>query len=217
METFEPDDDILDLLYRDEEVLDDLPPDPSIDDIDIALDRLMRRRSKAAAYIERFDRTFRLELGRLNARRLEVLGSTLKAVEDQTRQIEHLAAQRFELSGAAGVKLPNGTLSSRPVLPELSVDEQVMYDWLDAAGLVTPELAVLRPKVFIGALRELLDRLAVQFVVNSEDADVQVDTTLPGETGKAIITSIDDDGVTITADIPGLTWTREKARSWKIK
>ena len=128
------------------------PPLPSVDRVNA----MMGRWHRLDAQIAEYDRLHEKEIERLTLRREKAVGTIQRRVDRIRRAVEQYAVASWLSFGNTSVRLPNGDIESRPVVPNIEKDDQVVGEWM----VMIPELDAaweLRRWVDMKKLRAWLD------------------------------------------------------------
>lgn len=120
------------------------------------LNGLMGRLYRLEREVADYDRLHDAEIERLGANRRKHLGDHLKRIGRLRSGIERFAVQAYLDFGEISMKLPNGEISSRPVLAALERDDVKVFDQ-DWSPLLPPGTIEERPVVELKKLRAWID------------------------------------------------------------
>lgn len=157
----------------------DLPPDdapegfdhpPEEDPDETAETRLMSvervnamlgRWYRLQAEIDEYDRLHDAEIKRLTERRAQAIGPVENRVGRIRYAIEQFAVRSFLDFGKTSLRVPNGDIQSRPVVPAIDYEGQELFEWAVEHGEFD-DIIELRPWFDMKKLRKWLDDRVAQ-------------------------------------------------------
>jgi hypothetical protein len=200
---------------------------------------MMGRWRRLDAEIAEYDRLHQAEIDRLNDRREQAIGPTIRRINRLRRAVEQFAVESYLHWGKTKLRVPNGDIESRPVVTKIDTKPEAARPWM----VMIPELDKawdLEPVIHLKELRAWLDeRVAVghlqRLVMHNEGPD-GVDFELvdeeegwhrefmPGWEGVWFWTETGAeayDSATEGEILPGVTWTPKgtfgSGRNFKVK
>lgn len=210
------------------------PPDSPVASVE-RVNAVLGRWHRLEAEIEAYDRLHRAEIERLDQRRQATVGPIERRIARLRRSVEQFAVQSFLTFGKTNLHVPNGDITSRPVVPAIERDDQVAHRWMSTIDDLNDAWEFV-PKIDLRKLRSWLDeRLAVghlQRLVGHRGGDwfVTVDEEQgwhsefgPDEVGYWFWTETGAEayGTREGEMLPGVTWapkgTLGSGRNFKVK
>lgn len=122
---------------------------------------MLGRWYRLKAEIEEYDRMHEAEIRRLTERRMAAIGPVEKRVNRIRYAVEQFAVRSFLDFGKTTLRVPNGDISSRAVVPDIDYDRDKLYDWAVEHGEFD-DMVELRPHFDMKKLRAWLDERVAQ-------------------------------------------------------
>lgn len=212
------------------------PPSAPLPTVEL-VNAMMGRWRRLELEIDEYDRLHEAEMERLRLRREEAIGPVLKRVSRIRFAVEQFAVRAFLDFGKTSLRVPNGDIQSRPVVPAIDYDGEKLFKWAVEHGEFD-DMIELRPHFDMKKLRKWLeDRLEQghiqRLVLHGDEPGVDFDLVdekvgwrdefAPGWTGVWFWTETgaEEYGRQEGEMLPGVTWspkgTLGSGRNFKVK
>jgi len=131
----------------------DRPPRPPLTSLE-RVNGILGRWYRLQHTVDAYDALHNAELSRLNRRRAEAVGPTERRISRLRSSVEDFAVQAFLGFGELGHRVPNGDITSRPVVVTIDKTDADVAEWLSK---VHPSAVEMRPQVDMKKLRAWID------------------------------------------------------------